>query len=716
MAEVSFHKEIEGLRLGTGDTFYGEGILAVTKALLQSGVSYVGGYQGAPVSHLLDVLVQSEDLLSGLGIHLETCTNEAAAAAMLAASINYPLRGAVTWKSIVGTNVAADALSNLASPGVQGGALIIVGEDYGEGASVIQERTHAFAVKSSLWLVDPRPDIPTLVRAVEKGFELSEASNTPVILEMRIRACHMFGSFSTKDNVPARYSANNRLAPARFLYERLSHPPATFRQEVDKVARRLPAAQKFILDNNLNEVMGPADGDLGIIVQGGLFNVLNGRLARAGLSDADANLGVPTLVLNVTHPLVPEEIVGFCTGKRAVLVVEEGAPDFLEQAIGQILRKADLQTRLCGKDVLPMAGEYTPLVVGKGLAAFFARQGRTLPPLEEWLAAVEAQRAEVDKALGAPLPPRPPSFCTGCPERPVFSAMKILRREMGPVHVAADIGCHSFATFAPFNQGNSILGYGMSLASAAAVSGTQATRPISVMGDGGFWHNGLITGVAGSVFNKDDQVLVVMNNGYSSATGQQDILSTKEERDGRGKGLDIEAALRSVGVPWIRRVRTYGVAGVVKTLGEAMRTGKKGLKVIIADGECQLARQRRIRPELARRVAAGKRVVHTRFWVDPEVCTGDHSCIRLSGCPSLTIKPNEDPLRTDPIAHVNNDCVGCGLCGEVSHAAQLCPSFAQIDIIQNPSAWDRVRARISGALMRLFGGARAQAPALAPAE
>jgi indolepyruvate ferredoxin oxidoreductase alpha subunit len=716
MAEVSFHKEIEGLRLGTGDTFYGEGILAVTKALLQSGVSYVGGYQGAPVSHLLDVLVQSEDLLSGLGIHLETCTNEAAAAAMLAASINYPLRGAVTWKSIVGTNVAADALSNLASPGVQGGALIIVGEDYGEGASVIQERTHAFAVKSSLWLVDPRPDIPTLVRAVEKGFELSEASNTPVILEMRIRACHMFGSFSTKDNVPARYSANNRLAPARFLYERLSHPPATFRQEVDKVARRLPAAQKFILDNNLNEVIGPADGDLGIIVQGGLFNVLNGRLARAGLSDADANLGVPTLVLNVTHPLVPEEIVGFCTGKRAVLVVEEGAPDFLEQAIGQILRKADLQTKLCGKDVLPMAGEYTPLVVGKGLAAFFARQGRTLPPLEEWLAAVEAQRAEVDKALGAPLPPRPPSFCTGCPERPVFSAMKILRREMGPVHVAADIGCHSFATFAPFNQGNSILGYGMSLASAAAVSGTQAIRPISVMGDGGFWHNGLITGVAGSVFNKDDQVLVVMNNGYSSATGQQDILSTKEERDGRGKGLDIEAALRSVGVPWIRRVRTYGVAGVVKTLGEALRTDKKGLKVIIADGECQLARQRRIRPELARRVAAGKRVVHTRFWVDPEVCTGDHSCIRLSGCPSLTIKPNEDPLRTDPIAHVNNDCVGCGLCGEVSHAAQLCPSFAQIDIIQNPSAWDRVRARISGALMRLFGGARAQAPALAPAE
>ena len=714
MAEVSFHREIESLRLGAGDTFYGEGILAVTKALLQSGVAYVGGYQGAPVSHLLDVLVQSEGLLSDLGIHLETCTNEAAAAAMLAASINYPLRGAVTWKSIVGTNVAADALSNLASPGVQGGALIIVGEDYGEGASVIQERTHAFAVKSSLWLIDPRPDLPTLVRAVEKGFELSEASNTPVMLELRIRACHMFGSFRAKDNIAAPHSAKNRLAPARFNYDRLSHPPVTFRQEADKVDRRLPAARQFIVDNALNERLGPCDGDLGIIVQGGLFNVLNGRLALADLSDVDGAVGVPTLLLNVVHPLVPEEITSFCAGKRAVLVVEEGGPDFIEQAIGQILRKADVQTRLHGKDVLPMAGEYTPLVVGKGLAAFFGRHGRAVPALEQWIAGVEAQRAEVDKALGAPLPARPPTFCTGCPERPVFSAMKLLRQEMGPVHVAADIGCHSFATFAPFSQGNSILGYGMSLASAAAVSGTQANRPISVMGDGGFWHNGLITGVAGAVFNRDDSVLIVMNNGYSSATGQQDILSSKEERDGRGKGLDIEWALKSIGVAWIRRVRTYGVTGVANTLREALRAGQKGLKVIIADGECQLARQRRVRPEIARRVAAGERVVRTRFWVDPEVCTGDRSCIRLSGCPSLTVKPNEDPLRTDPIAHVNNDCVGCGLCGEVAHAAQLCPSFAQIDIIQNPSRWDRIKRRASAALMRFLGSRPSSA--LAPAE
>ena len=93
--ERQFTKEIESLRLGDGATFHGEGILAVTKALLQSGVSYVGGYQGAPVSHLLDVMVQARDYLDDLGVHVEACTSEASAAAMLGASINYPARGAV---------------------------------------------------------------------------------------------------------------------------------------------------------------------------------------------------------------------------------------------------------------------------------------------------------------------------------------------------------------------------------------------------------------------------------------------------------------------------------------------------------------------------------------------------------------------------------------------------------------------------------------------
>src|ERR671910_3083064 len=278
MAERSFKKEVQALRLGDGETFRGEGILAVTKALLQSGVSYVGGYQGAPVSHLLDVLVDAEDIIGDLGVHLETCTNEASAAAMLGASINYPLRGAVTWKSVVGTNVAADALSNLSSPGVLGGALIVLGEDYGEGASVIQERSYAYAMKSSMWLLDPRPDLPTIVRMVEEGFELSEESHAPVMMELRIRACHVTGSFTAKTNRKGEFSGVNRMtAPAKFNYSRLAHPPVTYVQEKLKIEQRMPAARAFIKEHELNELLPGDLGDIGVIVMGGLSNsVLRG--------------------------------------------------------------------------------------------------------------------------------------------------------------------------------------------------------------------------------------------------------------------------------------------------------------------------------------------------------------------------------------------------------------------------------------------------------
>ena len=179
MAERSFTAEVQKLRLGEGEEFRGEGILAVTKALLQAGVSYVAGYQGAPISHLMDVLTDANDILQELGVHFEHSASEATATATLAASVNYPLRGAVTFKSTVGTNVASDALANLASGGVTGGAMLIVGEDYGEGSSIMQERSHAFAMKSQVWLIDPRPNLESIVRAVEMGFELSEASRTP---------------------------------------------------------------------------------------------------------------------------------------------------------------------------------------------------------------------------------------------------------------------------------------------------------------------------------------------------------------------------------------------------------------------------------------------------------------------------------------------------------------------------------------------------------
>ena len=432
MAERSFAREVQDLKLGEGEEFRGEGILAITKALLQSGVSYVGGYQGAPISHLMDVLADAKDVLDELGVHFENSASEAAAAATLAASVNYPIRGAVTFKAPVGINVASDAIANLASGGVTGGALIIIGEDYGEGSSIMQERSHPFAMKSQVWLLDPRPNLPTIVKMVEDGFELSEVSHTPVMLEVRIRACHVHGRFMAKDNKRPGFTLRQALENPRRDTDRIVLPPASYLHEREKVEQRWPAAVKFIKERKLNEFFGPETADVGIVVQGGMYNSVMRSLQQLGLADVYGETSVPIYCLNVTYPLIDDEVAAFAVNKKAILMVEEGQPEFIEQALNTILRRRDIQTRICGKDVLPMAGEYTPQVVTKGIKSFLELHAKNLlgnsPPPPDASAVLADPKI---KELAKTVPPRPPGFCIGCPERPIFAAMKLVQQELG---------------------------------------------------------------------------------------------------------------------------------------------------------------------------------------------------------------------------------------------------------------------------------------------
>ncbi len=699
MAERSFAREVQQLRLGEGAEFRGEGILAITKALLENGVGYVAGYQGAPISHLMDVLADAQDILGELGVHFESSANEAAAAATLATSVMYPIRGAVTFKSTAGTNVASDALSNLSSSGVTGGALIILGEDYGEGSSIMQERSHAFAMKSQLWLMDPRPNLPSIVKAVEQGFALSEASSTPVMLEVRIRACHVHGSFIAKDNRKPAFSLSEaRNAPRRDT-GRIVLPPASFAHEKDKIARRWPAGTSYIQAHGLNEFFDGDLTDVGIILQGGMYNGVMRALMKLGLADIWGATRVPLYVLNVTYPLVDDEVIRFCDGKRAVLVVEEGQPDFIEQALSRTLREADLPTRLLGKKVLPMAGEYTVGVLEEGVRAFVSAAGVASELTPRGNAAAVLDEEPV-RALATVVPARPPGFCTGCPERPIFSAMKLVEKELGQHHIAADIGCHLFSILPPFEIGASTMGYGLGPASASALNGGEGRRVVSFMGDGGFWHNGLSSSVGNAVYNKSDGVVVVVDNHYSAATGGQDLLSSRAVSRRRSTGHTIVRAVRGVGAKWVRSVdRTYDVARMRDTLRAALTTVARGPKVIVASSECMLNRQRREKPLMAAAIKAGRRVVRPKFGVDQDVCTGDHACMRLSGCPSLSLKHTGEKLRDDPVAVVDNSCVGCGHCGEVANAAVLCPSFYRADVVENPHWWDRALAQVRGSVI-----------------
>lgn len=701
----TYSKEaIEGLKYGEGKILYGDTPLIMLKGFLQSGVSYLGGYPGSPTAGLIDAISDAyEPVLKEMGIYFDCSGNEASAAALLSASINHPIRGAVNWK-IVGTNVASDALSHISSSGVTGGAMIVVGEDYGCDSTCVAERALPFALKSTMAVIDPRGDLQHIVRMVEEGFELSEYTNMPVMFLLSTRIAHIKGKIVCKDNVKPKISMLNPLNELVNDLSKIPLPPFTFEQERKKFAERIPAARRFILERRLNEVIKGDDSSLGIITHGMIFNSLMRCLYNLGEANLYGESRIPILNLNITHPLVPEEIEGFLWDKKAVLIVEEGMPNLIEEQIRAIAQRAKLSVELFGKDILPAAGEYTPDHIIKGIGTFLLMNTSSdyeKEKIKEKSEYIEKHKEKAAKFLKEPVTKRNPVFCTGCPERPIFTAIKILEEDYGRSYYASDIGCYSMSGLPPFDLSNSITGMGIGLASANALSRMTKKRVISFMGDGTFWHSGLTTSITNAVYNNQDAILIILENFWTSMTGHHENPASGKNMRQEGVKMDIEKALKGAGVRWIKKVNPYDLKESMNVLKQAYKT-EKGLKVIISRGECQLEKTRRERVVLKRKLEGGRRVVQQRLGVDPEVCTGDHSCMRLNGCPSLTLKESPTVLREDPIAYIEHSCVGCGLCGEIAHAAVLCPSFYRVEVISNPSILDRLRDRVNRFFLHLL--------------
>src|SRR5690606_18436029 len=324
-------------------------------------------------------------------------------------------------------------------------------------------------------------------------------------------------------NQPPRMPLREAVENPRRDVDRIVLPPASFLHEHEKINERWPAAIRYIKEHRLNEAFDGERDDIGIIVQGGLYNSLIRTLERLNLADIYGRTQIPLYVMNVAYPLVDDELVDFCRGKRAVLLGEEGQPDYIEQSVNSILRETELDTRVVGKSVLPKAGEYTVQTLRTGVVRFLAGYDPAYraptDPISSVAGALQKIRGHV--------PARPPGLCTGCPERPVFSSLKMLQKEMGDFHVSADIGCHLFSILPPFEIGNTTMGYGLGAAGASAFNTPTDKPAIAIMGDGGFWHNGLTSGIGNAVFNKSDGLTIVVDINYAAATGGQDLLSTK---------------------------------------------------------------------------------------------------------------------------------------------------------------------------------------------
>ena len=187
-------------------------------------------------------------------------------------------------------------------------------------------------------------------------------------------------SFVAADNQRPDFTVQDALDNPQRDTARVVLPPASYVHEREKYEKRLPAAIDYIVSNGLNEFFGSANGRIGIVLQGGMYNGVIRALQRLGLADLYGDSAIPLYVLNVTYPLVPDQFLDFCRDKDHVLIIEEGQPDFIEESLRATLHRAGMPIAVSGKDVLPMAGEYTGAVMLEGVSAFLTKAAPHLLP------------------------------------------------------------------------------------------------------------------------------------------------------------------------------------------------------------------------------------------------------------------------------------------------------------------------------------------------
>lgn len=716
MAHSYTHEQVAELEGKQGDTLYGDGALVVLKALLESGISYIGGYPGSPVANIMDAAADAYDpVLKKRGIFFESSSNEMAAAALLTTSVFGPVRGAVAWK-VLGNGVGQDVVDHVSQQGVQEGAMIIVGEDYGGSSTSVLQRTLSWGVKSGIIVIDSRGDAQVLHRMVKEGMDISRDSQSVVALLVRPQLSHCNSRVTVGDNVVAKINTNSKVDYFNRDFSKFPFPPNSYSQESARFESRLPTAARLVVERKLNEYFGDAEAKVGIITHGTTFNTTMRLLSLMGLADEFGELDsrLQLLQLNVIHPLNDDQIAGFVEGKTHVLIVEEGQPDLLEMQIRTLMQRRGINTKFYGHDLIPKYGELLPERLSQPLARFIAEAlpSEGFDPVSA-IAAVLSRKSQAVSLFPVPVPARIPTFCTGCPERPIFSQMKIQEYTTGVKDWhGGDVGCYGMAAYAPFQMADSNMGMGGGLAAAAGISALSTQQNVSVVGDGTLWHSAFNTSAANAIYNKQDAIYIVADNKWTAMTGAHENPNVGKMMTGEAIGSDmsIEKTFRAMGVKDVERVNPYDFKAFQAIMNRYRRDAKlPKVRVLISEAECMLQKQRRVKPERDAAVKAGERVEIDRLGVDAEVCVGDHACMRFNGCPSLTLKEGPNSLRTAPIAAIDTTCVGCGVCGEITTAAQLCPSFFKVTKIENTSWLDKIKAGVT----RLMTGDETRDPAQA---
>lgn len=579
---------------------------AIARAVWEAGAKVAAAYPGTPSTEILEYLGTYPDIYSEWSVN-EKVSLEVAIGASLVGS-----RGFCAMKH-VGLNVASDALMTQTLTGVHGGLVIAVADDVGLSSSQNEQDSRYWGRFAHVPVLEPS-DSQEAYDMTRMAFELSEQFNTPVIVRLTTRVCHVK---TTIDIVGEREEINLggfEKDPGRWVMV-----PTVARTRLPIQAQRDKDLAAYSETSPLNVVFEGQDKSLAVITSGPAF-----MHVQEALPD------VSIYKVGYSWPLPIESLKAFAAQYDEVLIVEE------TEALMETELKAAGVTNLLGKDVLPLHGELTPDVLKDSLAKHNGTyQESNLIPAQQVF-------------------PRPPTMCVACPHLGPYFALAHMRN----VHIAGDIGCYTLGAGKPWNALDTCISMGASMGVALGMDkgrgpDDEKKAMVAVIGDSTFLHMGM-QGMVDITYNKGNVTVLLLDNRAVGMTGGQD-------NPGNGKNLQGEDTVRidfaklvealGVNPERIRKVNGYELPTVLKVLREETKINEPS--VVLTDNPCVLTTA--YKPD-------------GPLHVIDEDCNGCGNCLD-TGCPAISVTRRETVIKPNgkekELAFVTIDtsvCTGCGLC------------------------------------------------------
>ena len=675
----------------------------LVKGALESGVSLLTGYPGSPIAEVFDILQRNAELLKTNGIVAQIANNEALSIARLNGTQMADLR-AITFMKSVGFHVASDslAISNLA--GTTGGAVVVVGDDTWSHSTQVPADSRFLARHVNTPLLEPST-FQELKDWIDCAFQISAAANLYVCYLTTENQASGGGNVELHPNVYPDISDLKRINLDTQLInadERVVLPPHTAQIEVETLRERLPTAIETARALELNKIQFMENMPTGKRHRLGFVST---GLAHSCLLHALGELSlhgdIPILKLGMTHPIDAEIVREFADQVDEIYIVEEKRP-LLENEIKALLTQmyqngeVERYINVWGKQFpnglagIPLvSGLDASILIQKLIPLLKDRLGTADTPVDtEHFTREETLQRQVSEQQ-IDIPQRTPTFCPGCPHRDSSSVfLEITRQFMdpdymkkhhnsGPIDLVfhGDIGCYSMLKYEPFprlmhNLSAMALGGG----AGAGIDPFIQNKQIVFMGDSTFFHGGM-SAISDSIKNNQDIAYIILDNQTTAMTGHQPTPADDLDLLGNPTfAQDIEQVAQGLtGNSEVDIVRTNPEDRVNYKKYLEKTILKPGVKIVIADKECAITYQRRIRREQRKTLANDGFLKHEKHInITPEVCEFCRECTTATGCPALKII---DTDYGEKIAIDRSNCVSDGACARIKYA---CPAFEEV--------------------------------------